>query len=398
MVPKTRWGIVFLLICAGIISSFQVGKAAIAVPALREELGLTLFFASWIVGALGAVGTVIGVPSGLLLSLFPPRRMLIAGLATLGLGSLAGGATESGALLLAARVVEGFGFLCATLSAPRLFGLVTAPKDTPLAFALWGSYMPTGSAAMMLAGPFFIEAVGWQGLWLFNGALPLAYAFVIAQLDIPGADATPPSRRSLLADLREGFGTPGPLLIGLTFGLHTFQYFALSSLFPTLLVERLGLGIAAAGLISAGAVMANAVGNLAAGAFLRAGVPLWAILAGGFVATGVLALGIFHDAMPVAAVAALAALSLGITGLIPASLFAASSIVATTPAVLGITLGLISQIGISGQLFGPTVLAAFVERYDWSAAPAIFLAVMVAGNATALLLRRVLRRRRPGPE
>jgi predicted MFS family arabinose efflux permease len=289
--------------------------------------------------------------------------------------------------------MEGFGFVCTILSAPRLFALVTVPKDAPLAFAFWGSYMPTGSAIMMLAGPAFIGAFGWQGLWLFNGLLPLAYALLIFHLDIPGADKAHKSDRTLLGDLREGFRTPGPILIGLAFGLYTFQYFALSSLFPTLLVDRLGLSITAAGLISAGTVLANAAGNLVAGYFLRTGIPLWAILIAGYVTSAVLAFGIFNEATPVAAVALLAAASLAVTGLIPASLFAAAPIVGTTPALLGITLGLTTQIGISGQLFGPAVLAAFVESYNWSYAPAVFVAVSLLGLLVALALRTTLRQK-----
>lgn len=392
MVQKTRWGIVFLLICAGILAAFQVGKAAIAVPAMRADLGISLAFAAWIVGALGALGALIGVPAGLTLSRFPPRRALIVGLAVLGIGSLAGSISGSGTLLLLTRVLEGFGFVCTILSAPRLFGFVTVPRDTALAFALWGCYMPVGSAVMMLAGPAFIQAAGWQGLWLFNGVLPLAYAALIATLPIPGADSAQPSQRSLLGDLHEGFRTPGPLLIGLAFGIYTFQYFALASLFPAMLVERLGVSIAAAGLISAGTVLANGAGNLAAGFFLRLGTPLWTILVAGYFASGALAFGIFNDATPVAAVAMLAALSLAITGLIPASIFAAAPSIGTTPALLGISLGLTTQIGVSGQLFGPTALAAFVERYGWSSAPAIFVAVTIAGTAVALILRRVLQR------
>jgi predicted MFS family arabinose efflux permease len=397
MIEKTRWGIVFLLICTGIIAAFQVGKAAISVPDLRGDLGISLVFASWIVGALGALGAIVGVPAGLLLSLFPPRRMLITGLTAIGIGSLAGSMMDSGPLLLATRVIEGFGFICTILSAPRLFAFVTVPKDAPLAFAYWGSYMPAGSAIMMLAGPAFIAAFGWQGLWFFNGILPLAYAILIARLDIPGADTAQKSDRTLLGDLREGFSNPGPVLIGLCFGIYTFQYFALSNLFPTLLVDRLGLSIAAAGLISAGAVLANAAGNLAAGYLLRTGIPLWVILICGFVASGTFAFGIFNDAMPVAAVAILAAVSLAITGLIPASLFAAAPVVGTTPALLGITLGLTTQIGISGQLFGAAVLASFVERYDWSYAPVILVAVMIAGSAVAWLRGAVLRRRVTAP-
>jgi MFS family permease len=392
---KTRWGLVFLLIITGVLAAFQVGKGAIAVPALRSDLELTLYFASWIVGALGGLGAFIGVPAGLVLSRFAPRRVLIAGLTTIGVSSIAGALAESGPLLLATRVVEGFGFICTILSAPRLLGLVTVPRDTPLSFALWGCYMPVGSAAVMLAGPAFITAFGWQGLWLVNGALPLAYAFVIARLGIPGADTAQKSHRSLLGDLREGFRTPGPLLLGLAFGLYTFQYFALSSLFPALLVERLGLTITAAGLISAGTVLANAAGNLAAGALLRTGIPLWAILSGGFVSGAILSLGVFGEATPVAAVAILAALSLAITGIIPASIFAAAPAIGTTPALLGITLGLTTQLGVSGQLLGPTVLAAFVESYGWAFAPAVFVTGSMLGLIVAFALRSALQKDTP---
>ena len=392
MVARTRWGIVALLIFTGMLAAFQVGKAAIAVPALRDDLGMSLFAASWIVGALGALGAAIALPAGLVLSLFPARRTLIVGLVMIGAGSMAGAMTASGSVLLATRVIEGFGFICIILSAPRLFRLVVAGRDNTLAFALWGSYMPLGSAIMMLAGPFLIARFGWQGLWLVNGILPLAYSVVVARLDIP-QENVPAANRNLLTNLREGFRTAGPVLLGVAFGLYTFQYFALSSLFPALLVERLGLSIAAAGLISAGAVLANAAGNFAAGALLRFGIPLWAVLVAGFVTSSLLAFGVFNSALPVAAVALLAALSLAITGIVPASLFAAAPVIAPSSAQLAIALGLLTQIGISGQLLGPTVLAAFVERYDWSIAPAVFLAVTIAGIGVALALRVVLRKR-----
>jgi len=44
-------------------------------------------------------------------------------------------------------------------------------------------------------------------------------------------------------------------------------------------------------------------------------------------------------------------------------------------------------------LFGPTVLATFVERYDWSYAPILFVVVMIVGSSVAWLLGAVLRRR-----
>jgi predicted MFS family arabinose efflux permease len=391
---RTRWGIVVLLISAGVIGAFQVGKAAIAVPALREDLGLSLYSASWIVGALGLLGALVALPASLLLTLLPARATLIAGLGAVGAGSIAGAYTASGDTLLATRALEGCGFLCIILSAPRLFRLVTAPADNQSAFALWGCYMPVGAAVMMLMGPLFIQSFGWRGLWLFNGFLPIAYALVVALLPIPGSDARDSSRHDLGKNIRAGFATPGPLLVAVAFATYTFQYFALSSLFPALLVERLGLSIGAAGLISAGAVLANGVGNLLAGGLLRLGLPVWLIVATGFLASGTFAFGIFSDAVPVGTVAVLAAASLAITGLVPASLFAAAPLVSSTAALLAVTLGLITQIGIAGQFLGPAALAAFVERYDWSQAPVIFVAAMVLGFVLSLMLRAALRERR----
>jgi hypothetical protein len=299
---------------------------------------------------------------------------------------------ENSALLITTRVFEGCGFLAVILSAPRLFRLVTTAADSQLAFVFWGTYMPAGSAIMMLAGPFLIAAFGWQGLWLINGLLPLAYALIVSRLDIPGADAHQSSNRNLFASIREGLRS-GPMLVAVAFGAYTLQYFALSSLLPALLVDRLGLSIEAAGTISAGAVLANAVGNLFAGIALRMGVPLWIVLMAGFATSGTLAFGIFNESTPITTVAFLAAGTLAITGLIPASLFAAMPVVAPTSATLAIALGMLTQIGISGQLLGPTVLAAFVERFGWPQAPYFFLTVMVAGIAIALGLRFAMQRK-----
>jgi len=103
----TRWNAVALLVAAGMVSAFQIGKAAIAVPLLQDNLGISLVFASWIVGAFGALGAAFGLFAGSMVSMFEPRRTLIAGLCVMGIASLAGAMAPNGAILLLTRVVEG---------------------------------------------------------------------------------------------------------------------------------------------------------------------------------------------------------------------------------------------------------------------------------------------------
>ena len=387
---QTRWGAAFILIFAGVISALQIGKAAIAVPILQRELALTLVAASWIVGAYGVLGAAAGLPAGILSSMLRARTTLIAGLAVAGIGSIAGAFAESAAILIATRVLEGCGSLAASLAVPRLLRAVTAPRDLPPMLAVFAAHLPFGSVVMMLLAPHAMW-FGWQGLWLINGAIVLGYAVAIAcmRLDEPPAAHAAPS---VLSNIGAVLGTPGPVLLALAFGTYTFQYLALSGLLPALLVDRMGLSIAAAGTVSAIAVAANAVGNMSAGALLRLGVPVWSIMAAAFASVGLAAIGIFSDAAPVALVTVLAAASLGLTGLIPGSIYAAAPRIAPTSAMLAIALGLINQVTNIGNLSGPAAMAFTVQWLGWSGAPLLFAAVAVTGVMIALLLRGVLRK------
>ena len=390
MPVKTRWGVVFVLILAGVVSALQIGKAAIAVPILQRELALTLVAASWIVGAYGLLGAIAGLPAGILSSMLSARATLIAGLAVAGVGSVGGAFAESGAVLIATRVLEGCGSLAASLAIPRLLRAVTAPKDLPPVLAMFAAHLPFGSVVMMLLGPHAIW-FGWQGLWLLNGAIVLGYAVLIARLrceEPPVAHAAP----SVLSNVGAVFGTPGPVLLALAFGTYTFQYLALAGLLPALLVDRMGLSIAAAGTVSAIAVAANVFGNMSAGALVRLGVPLWSIMATAFAFVGLATLGIFSDAAPVALVTVLAAASLGLTGLIPGSIYAAAPRIAPTSAMLAIALGLINQLSNIGNLSGPAAMAFTVQSLGWGGAPLLFAGVAVTGVTVALLLRGVLRK------
>jgi MFS family permease len=387
---QTRWGAVCALIIAGVISALQIGKAAIAVPVLQQELTLTLVVASWIVGTYGVLGAVGGLPAGVLTSLFGARAILVAGLAAAGLGSLAGAFADGGPMLIATRVVEGCGSLAASLAIPRLLRAVTAPRDLDPVLAVWGAHLPLGSVIMMVCGPAAMT-FGWQALWIVNGIIALGYALVITRMRFSEAAVSQIAASSLLANIRAVLGAAGPWLLAFAFGIYTFQYLALSGLLPAMLVDRMGLSIAAAGTVSAIAVAANAVGNMSAGALLRFGVPTWITVASAFGVVGIASIGIFHDAAPVWLVTTLAAASLGITGLVPASVYAAAPRLAPSSALLAIALGLISQVTNLGNLAGPAAMAFTVDRLGWSGAPVLFVGVAIAGVMVALLLRRVMR-------
>jgi MFS family permease len=386
----TNWTATVVLVLAGVLGACQIGKAAIAVPLLQRDLGLSLITAAWIVGAYGTLAAAAGLPAGAAVAQVGARAATTAGLLAIGVGSTLGALAPNGLVLLLWRVVEGCGFLALVIGIPTLLRSVAAERDRGTVFTLWAAYLPSGSALMMLGGPL-LTPLGWEALWIVNGVAAVLYAGVVWM--VTGGEherAAPPSHPIGPADILGVVALPGPRLLALAFGVYTFQYFALTGLLPALLVERMGLTIAQAGAVAAFTVVANALGNLAAGLLARWDVPLWAIAGTAFGCMGVASFGIFAEALPVTAVAALTGASLAVTGLIPASIFIATPALAPQGPALALTFGLIMQASNLGQVLGPAALGLWAHNFGWASAPALFAAVAALGIATALRLRRQL--------
>src|SRR5260221_6543480 len=295
---KTPWLTVGLAVGAGIVGAFQVGEAAMALPALRTDLGIGLPPAGWVLGFFNRLGAAPGRGIGGLVGCGAHRRAVLAGLTLLAAASLAGAAAPDIAVLLATRFVEGMGFLMVIVAAPSLIMRLTRPDDLKLALGAWGAYMPLGQAIMVLAAPLLLVPFGWRGLWIANTVLLVLFAVLLARVtsELPRSPARP--ARSLWRDLRDTVTAPGPLLLAAIFGAYSMQYLAVMGFLPTVLIEREGLAFATAGGFAALAIAMNGLGNLAGGVLLQRGVPRWMLITASGCAMGSAALAIFTASPP----------------------------------------------------------------------------------------------------
>ncbi len=55
----TKWGKVLLLLGAGIIVCFQIGKAPPMLPSIMDDLGMSLFAAGWILSIFNVIGLML---------------------------------------------------------------------------------------------------------------------------------------------------------------------------------------------------------------------------------------------------------------------------------------------------------------------------------------------------
>ncbi|WP_315831774.1 CynX/NimT family MFS transporter [Bradyrhizobium prioriisuperbiae] len=382
----TGWNGILVVVAAGVVASLQIGKVAIAAPLIQHDLQLSLTAVGWLSAVIALLGALGGVAAGGIVAAIGDRRVLTAGLVAAALGA-AGGAMANGySMLLASRIAEGFGFLLVTIAGPAVLQRIAPVERRNIAIALWSCFMPTGMALAMLTAPLFAD---WRMVWWCSAGLAvLAIAMVLTVVPATRARAQPSWRR-LGQDVTATCRGNGPLVLAATFALYSLMFFALFSFLPVLLMDRMGVSLRTAGLLSAVATSANIVGNIAAGLLLSRGAPR-AMLAGSASLIMTLAgLGIFVPVFANTPTFLLCVLFSAIGGLLPATLLATAPVVAPADRLTPVVLGLVMQGSNLGQVIGPIAIGRTIDAFGWPAAAAIVGIAGFVGTLLSLRLRRV---------
>ncbi|WP_321882104.1 MFS transporter [Burkholderia cepacia] len=354
------------VVLASIVSALHVGKATIALPSLQHEFGGSLASLSGIMSVFPFVGVFGGIAAGLLVRRWGDRRMLIAGLVILGLSSVAGASAGS-------------------------LNRVTPPERRNRAFGLWSTFMPAGMALSMLVGPLL---GGWRNGWLAASALTLAAAAAVPVTTSAGAPARQAAAPRIGPALRDVLASRSTTLLALGFATYNVQFFAAMTFLPVFLMQRLGVAVGAAGLISAAIVAACVIGNLTAGWLLSRGARPGIVMAATSVAIGAAGAGLFSAAMPAPLAVALGFAFSAIAGMLPATILACAPGSAPTPSLAPLSIGWVVQGNYLGQVIGPLAIGSIVGAFGWSGGIGLMLAAAVIGAAIGLsLLREPMGRR-----
>ena len=385
---------------AGMLAAAHIGKTPPALSAIRAELGLGLVAAGWAMSIFSLMTMATGIAAGVVADRLGHRRVLIAGLAVMAVGGVAGSLAESGWFLMLTRIAEGIGFVVIIVAAPALIANATEGAARKRALTLWTPYFPAGIAAMMLLTPVLLGAFGWRGTWL---ALSVAIAawmvlVVAATKGLGGAQQAPkesPNRKngSPWSDIRLTAGQIEPWLLAASFILFHFLFSAVVLWLPTFLIETRGSGTFAASVLTALVVAAFVPGNLAGGWLVQRGVAYWRVLAFGTIGMTFALVMIF--AAPIAdELRYIACLFYALVGgAIPAAGIVNLPAIAPTPRQIGATNGMIMQGGHTGQLFGPPAVGIVVALTGgWQPALWVLLAAAAANIGLALVIRGALRR------
>jgi MFS transporter, DHA1 family, inner membrane transport protein len=368
--PRTPWGLIGLLVAAGMVAAFQVGKAPPSIPSIREQLGASLGQAGWLLSILNLITALGGMAIALTADRFGHRRLIVLGTALCCAASLLGAFAQSVDALLVGRFVEGVGLIAVVVAIPPLLLRIASPADQRRSMELWSLYMPAGAGSMMLIAAIILPGTSWRAVWLVAAAasaLMLA-TLLLRALSRPELDPQPVMRRPILHEMMEVAGSGGPLAIALCFGAYSCCWFAVVGFLPTLQIDRLGFATSTAAIVTALVTMVNVTGNLAAGRLLQRGWPRVVLIVGAALSMAICAAAIFMDGVPDLLRLVLAGVYSAGIGVIPTALFTALPVHSPRPELVGASTGLLMQGSNFGALLGPPITAALVVAGGWSAA------------------------------
>lgn len=193
---STPYG-VLVVMCAGyFLVLLDVTIVNVALPSIGTGLHAPVSTLQWVVDAYALALASLMLPSGTVGDRFGHRRVVLAGLAVFGLGSLACGVATGAGALTAARAVQGVG---AALLLPGTLAIIsdTFPDKQAKARAI-GVWAGIGSLALPagpLLGGALIDAFGWRAVFLINVPVVIAAAVATKLVVRPGAP-----RRDLTVD------------------------------------------------------------------------------------------------------------------------------------------------------------------------------------------------------
>lgn len=211
---RTTAAIVMAVLAASqLIIAIDYNIVYVALPSIAADLGFTTSSVQWVVSAYALTFGGFLLLGGRLSDLLSKRALFVFALVLYAGGSIAGGLSESQALLIAARMTQGLG---GALLFPATLSIISTTfaegKHRNKALAIWGAAGASGGALGALFGGLITSSLGWR--WTFFIIVPVAVLVALLALRfLPSSQSAELQARSRrrLSDL----DLPGSLTVTL---------------------------------------------------------------------------------------------------------------------------------------------------------------------------------------
>lgn len=239
----TNRGITIVLcFCVAVLEGFDLQIIGVMAPAIRQAIDLTPQQMGWIFSA-SLIGLAFGAAyGGWLADRLGRKPVLIGSVVLLGVFTLAAALATDVSFLLAMRFLAGLGIGGAMPNLIAVVSEVAAKGKVTGTVSLMFCGMPLGGVLVALLARFASGAIGWQGLFVIGGVLPLVVAALLGfNLKETGVrrqeQAGPPAPRYVDSLFGEGQALR-TVLLWVVFALTLLQLSLLLNWLPSLVINR----------------------------------------------------------------------------------------------------------------------------------------------------------------
>jgi len=193
-----RWLAASVMIAGALMDMIDVTIVNVALPTIRRSLGASPTQLEWVVSGYMLAFAAALVVAGNFGDRFGRRRVFLLGVGLFGAASLCAGLSQTGAELIAARVVQGAAAACMAPQVLATFRVIfTTTKERGQAFAVYGAMLGIASAVGLLLGGVLTDAnlFGWSWRAVFFVNVPVALGALAAGLRLIPETRDPAARR-----------------------------------------------------------------------------------------------------------------------------------------------------------------------------------------------------------
>ncbi len=179
----SRWGALAVLCAGTLMIIVDQTIVAVALPAIRADLGFSAPGLAWVVNAYVIPFGGLLLLAGRLGDLLGRRRMFAAGMAVFTAASLWCGLAPTAELLVVARFVQGVGgALVAAVTLGMIVPLFPAPADRARALGVFSFVQAAGGALGSLLGGMITQTMSWSWIFYINVPIGLLTLFLATKL------------------------------------------------------------------------------------------------------------------------------------------------------------------------------------------------------------------------
>lgn len=178
---RAQWLTLLVLCFALLIVIIDVTIVNVTLPSIRKEFDASLSSLEWITAIYALVFAAFIITWGRIGDEIGRRRIFIAGVAVFVIGSVIVGISSSIPMMLAGRLIQGFGAAMTSPSTLSILSTTFTGRMRGIAFGLWGATAGAAAAFGPLLGGFLTTYVSWRWAFLINvpiGIIAIIGAYV----------------------------------------------------------------------------------------------------------------------------------------------------------------------------------------------------------------------------